>query len=164
MTTAAGPQAILSNFAQIIIPQLPVQNFMPAQGEPFEFANYVPLPAIGASATVLQFTVPNGRNGFVRRIANVFVGGGFNEGSGNVVFQIFLDLPQNIVAPNFDNIVASLGATNNPSTIDGLHITEGQTVALVVKNVSVVLAGQLVGGRLGGSFYPVSLEPATMAF
>jgi len=68
--------AILTPSCAVTVPQLPVQNFMPPGGKPFEFAAGVALPAIGATVTVLSFTVPRGQNGFVRRIANVFVGGG----------------------------------------------------------------------------------------
>jgi hypothetical protein len=108
--------------------------------------------------------VPRGNNGFIRRIGNVFIGGGFTDFSGGVVWQIFLDLSKGTVAPNFDNIVASLGSVSNPSTIDGIHIMELATVALVVKNISVIPAGQLIGGRLGGSFHSIREEPANIAF
>jgi hypothetical protein len=172
------PAATLSNSPRNII-QLPVQNFMPAQGEAFEItapqagapAGGVPLPAVGTTAIVVSFTVPNGRNGFIRRIANVVVGGGFTDFSGGAVWQIILDLRDptfllgvNVVAPHFDNITASLGSASNPSTFDGLRIQEKQLVALVVKNVSIPVAGQIVGGRLGGSFYPIPLEPPNMVY
>ena len=148
------------------IDRLPVTNFMPAEGEDFEQASYVALPAIGASAVVVQFVVPEGRYGMIKRIANVFVGGGFQEGQGGVVWQIIQDalVPGTLVAPFFDNIVASLGSVSNPSTIDGIRIREGQLVQLIVKNVSIVVSGQFVGGRLGGYFYPVELDPPTAAF
>lgn len=148
----------------IDINRFPVQNFMPASGKPFENAAYVNLPAIGATAVVVQFTVPKGQAGFIRRIANEFVGGAFNPGAGTVIWQIILNLTVGTVAPNFDNITASLGAVNNPSAIDGIHVREGDTPALIVKNISVVVAGQLIGGRLGGSFYPNPLEPPDIAF
>lgn len=151
---------------RIYVPELPVQNFMPASGKPFEFAAYVALPAIGAQATVVSFPVPKGQNGFIRRLANVFVGGGFQEGQGQVIWQLLLDLATGggIVAPGFDNIVASLGAVSSPPLIDGIHITEGHTVALIVKNISIVVAGQFIGGRLGGAFHPIPLEPPDIAF
>jgi hypothetical protein len=148
----------------VLVPQLPVQNFMAPSGKPFEFHGGVPLPAIGAQATVLSFTVPRGNNGFIRRLANAFVGGGFTDFSGAIIWQIFLDINKGTVAPNFDNIIASLGSVANPSQIDGIHIMELATVALVVKNISVAVAGQLVGGRLGGSFHSIREEPANIAF
>ena len=148
----------------VLVPMLPVQNYMPPGGKPFEFASGVALPAIGATAIVVSFTVPKGQNGYIRRIANVFVGGGFTDFSGAVVWQILTNATQGVVAPNFDNIVASLGAVSNPSTVDGIHIFEDNIVQLILKNVSVVVAGQLVGGRLGGSFYSIPQEPKGLAF
>lgn len=148
----------------VVVPQLPVQNFMAPSGKPFEFHGGVPLPAIGAQATVFSFQVPRGNNGFIRRIANVFVGGGFTDFSSAIIWQIFLDLPKGTVAPNFDNIIASMGSVSNPSQVDGIHIMELATVALVVKNISIAVAGQLVGGRLGGSFHSIREEPANIAF
>ncbi|MGH8135061.1 MAG: hypothetical protein ACRER4_01840, partial [Steroidobacteraceae bacterium] len=153
----------ISQIPEIGIPRLPVVNFMPPEGESFEFHGYVALPAIAATAVVFSFQVPIGRNGMIKRIANVFVGGGFQEGQGNVFWQIMADLKDasfgaganNLVAPNYDNIVASLGSVAAPSEIDGIRIREGQVVALVVRNVAIIVAGQLVGGRLGGYFYPI---------
>lgn len=152
---------------QIIIPRLPVTNFMPAGGEDFEPANYVALPAIGASAVVVSVLIPEGRMAMVKRIANVFVGGGFQEGQGGVVWQILLDgtNPVNpVVAPFFDNIVASLGTVAAPSAIDGIRAKEGNLLQLIVKNVSIVVSGQFIGGRLGGYFYDIALDPPDATF
>lgn len=152
---------------QIIIPRLPVTNFMPAGGEDFEAAAYVALPAIGASAVVVSVPIPEGRMAMLKRLANVFVGGGFQEGQGGVVWQLLLDgtNPNNpVVAPFFDNIVASLGSVAAPSTIDGIRVKEGNLLQLIVKNVSVVVSGQFVGGRLGGYFYDIALDPPDATF
>jgi hypothetical protein len=155
---------ILTPSCAVTVPQLPVQNFMPPGGKPFEFAAGITIPAIGATGTVVSFTVPKGQNGFIRRIGNIFVGGGFTDFSGAIIWQILLDQTKNVVAPGFDNIVASLGAVSNPTNIDGIHIFEGNLVALIVKNVSIVVSGQVIGGRLGGSFHPIPQEPPNLAF
>lgn len=141
--------------------RLPVTNFMPDRGVEFSKAAYVAIPAVGASAVVVQFRVPEGQNGMINRLANVFVGGGFTEGQGGIVWQVYQDFTPGggVVAPDFDNIVASLGSVANPSTLNGIRIKENQLVTLLVKNVSIVVAGQFIGGRLGGFFYPVDLEP-----
>jgi len=162
-----GPFDSTDNLPQIIIPRLPVTNFMPAGGEDFEAHAYVALPAIGAQAVVVSVLIPEGRMAMVKRIANAFVGSGFTEGQGGVVWQILLDgtnalVP--VVAPFFDNIVASLGSVSNPSTIDGIRVKEGNLLQLIVKNVSIVVSGQLVGGRLGGYFYDIALDPPDATF
>src|SRR5260370_42433899 len=101
--------------------------------------------------------ITDGRHAMVKRIANVFVGGGFTEGQGGIVWQILLDgtsgLVVPVVAPFFDNIVASLGSVSNPSTIDGIRVKEGNLLQLVVKNVSIIVSGQLIGGSPRGAFY-----------
>jgi hypothetical protein len=163
---SAPPTIALATLPQINIEVLPVTNFMPPGGESFEFTGGVTIPAIGATAVVVQFTVPNGRNGMIKRIANVFIGGGFTDFSGFVVWQIVQDANQTgpPIVPNYDNITASLGSASNPSPIDGIRIKETQLVQLIVKNVSVVVSGQTIGGRLGGYFYPIDLEPPNIAF
>lgn len=171
MTIAAPvPFALAQDLSQIAVPRLPVTNFMPAEGEEFRPHAYVPLPAIGASAVVVQFTVPLGKNGIINRLANVFVGGGFQEGQGGVIWKLFSDFNTGnvgqggVVIPNFDNIVASLGSVSNPALLNGLRVKESNVVTLQVTNVNIVLAGQFIGGLLGGYFYPVDLEPPQMAF
>ena len=160
----AGTPAKKSGFADadcVQIGRLPVTNYMPDRGIEFSKVAYIPIPAVGASAAVVQFKVPEGQNGIINLLANVFVGGGFTEGQGGIVWQVFQDFTPGAVAQDFDNILASLGSVNNPSKLNGIRIKENQLVTLLVKNVSIVVAGQLIGGRLGGFFYPIDLEPPT---
>ena len=164
--TKKNGSALYTPSCAVMVPQLPVQNFMPPSGKAFEVHNGITIPAIGVLAAVLSFQVPKGQNGFIRRIANVFVGGGFTDFSGALFWQIWINQNQNgpVIAPGFDNIIASLGSVANPTPIDGIHIMELNFVSLVVKNVSVVVSGQLIGGRLGGSFHSIREEPANLAF
>ena len=92
---------------------------------------------------------------------NNFLGGGFVDGSGSIVWQLLID---GVPYPNFEAIIASLGNPANPSLIGAVQLRERQRVQLVVKNVSVVTAGQLIGGRLSGYFYPLDLADTTQWF
>ncbi len=124
----------------------------PPEREPFDVINYVALPAIGASATIVTVLMEPGYNLIIRAYANNFVGGGWTEGSGSVTWQINVD---NAAVDGYDTIPASLGSPANPVYHPcGIRIMDGQTVNLIVTNVSVVLAGQLSGGRLMGYRYP----------
>lgn len=134
---------------------LPPWIYPPPEFEAFDFSTYAAIPAIGANALVISFVVPSGRNGVIRKVANVFVGGGFQEGSGNIFWQIRAD---QVPAPNYENIVASLGSVANPTDFAGIRVYEGQVIDLFVQNVAIVVAGQLIGGRLQGWFYPMSIE------
>jgi hypothetical protein len=147
-----------------LIERLPVSNFMPPEGVEFRPHAYVPLPAIGASAIVVQFTVPVGDDGMLNRLANEFVGGGFQQGAGGVTWKLFVDFQTAVPAPNFQSIVASLGSVNNPTILNGIRVKENQVVTLQVTNVSIVVAGQQIGGLLGGYYFPLSLEPENLSF
>lgn len=173
-----GPQAGVSmqkilplDFSQVLpsddfpvqpnYPALPPHLYQPTTGLPFNPTNFVTIPAIGAAAIILDFIVPNGYQGVINQMGNNFVGGGFVDGSGNLVWQLLID---GVPYPNFENIIASLGNPANPTLIGAVQLRERQHVQLVVNNVAVVVAGQLIGGRLSGYFYPLDLADTTQWF
>jgi hypothetical protein len=130
---------------------------MPPDGESFHLAAGITLPAIGPGFTqVVSITCPNGRNGVLNKIANTFIGGGFNDFSGNIIWRIQRNTSTGITAAerNYQNILASLGMTNNPVSIAPIRLFENDILELDVSNVSVVVASQIIGGLLGGWFYP----------
>lgn len=137
---------------------LPHHLYPPDRWENLDQSNYVALPAIGAQANVISFQVPIGRNGIVKKIANTFVGGGFQEGQGNIVWQILVDGAPPPGASSYDSILDSLGLVNNPTEISGFRIFENQILTLVIKNVALVQANQFVGGRFVGFLYPRDME------
>lgn len=141
--------------------RLPLQNYMPAEGREFRYAADVGIPNQGASAIVVQFKVPQGFNGFINRLKAVYVGGGFEEGQGLIIWTLYQDFQQSTVMPGFNNITAAIGGPNGPEVMNGLKVKQNQLVTLQVSNSNpgVVPAGQLIGGIIGGYFYPVSIEP-----
>lgn len=145
-------------------PQAPTQDlplwiYPPINWENLDQIAYAALPAPGAGdATILSFQVPLGRNGIINKIANNFVGGGWTEGSGAVLWRILVDGAPPPGANSYDAIAASLGSPAQPVAIAGFRIFENQVVSVVVNNVSVVLAAQVVGARLVGYLYPRELE------
>jgi hypothetical protein len=129
----------------------------PPDAESYHLAAGIAIPAIdGNFHVVVQITVPSGRNGVLNRIANVFVGGGFTDYSGALIWQIVRNPGSGLTAAerNYENIVASLGSTSNPARIAGIRVFENDVIALVVKNTALPVAGESVGGLLGGWFYP----------
>jgi len=133
-----------------------LRYYAPPEAEPIDDIAYVALPAIGASAVIFSRTIDPGYNAIFRSLANNFVGGGWTEGSGAVTWQILVD---GAALPGYDAIPASLGSPANPVPHpSGFRIFESSTIQLIVTNVSVVLAGQLSGGRWQGFFYPKEFE------
>lgn len=154
---AEMPPFPTSDDPRIIIAQYPVWLKPSADSNAFDYVSYVALPAVGASAVIIDFKVPDGMNGIIKRFGNAYVGTGFTEGSGGLLWQLLADTQP---VPNYDAIPASLGATANPSEVASIRIRESQRIQLVVKNVSLVVGGASSGGRLGGWFYPKSQEPS----
>lgn len=153
-------------FQEVNINRLPVPYARPNDGQSFDFGGSIVIPAISATvfSVVFSFTVPQKKNGIIDRLANVIVGGSFQDFSGDIVWQIALNLKnpsQPLIAPNYNDITASFGAIAFPSEIAGIPVKEGQLVALLVRNNAILPAGQLIGGRFGGFFYPVAEEPPT---
>lgn len=135
---------------------LPPWIYPPAEAEPIDDIAYVPLPAIGATSIVLTRTIDPGYDAVLTAFANNFVGGGWTEGSGALVWRI---LRNGAAFPGYDSIPASLGSPANPVRHpSGIRVFEQDVLQLTVTNVSVTLAGQLSGGRWQGYFYPKEYE------
>lgn len=126
----------------------------PVNSQRFDVSNYVAFPAIAGKATVVKYLIPAGRNGVLWKIANNFVGGGWTEGGGAITWQIFIDAQQTQALQGYQNILTSLGNPSNPVEIPFGRLLENQTLSLVVSNASIIVAGQLSGGRLMGWHYP----------
>jgi hypothetical protein len=126
--------------------------------------NYALLPAIGATVTIISYVVPPGRNGVIYKVANNFVGGGWVEGTGDVIWRILVDGAPPPGATSYDSILASLGNPASPTEIPGFRIFENQVLTLVAFNNpagpdgGVVVAGQRVGARFVGWNYPTDIE------
>jgi len=126
--------------------------------------NYALLPAIGATVTIISYVVPPGRNGIIYKVANNFVGGGWVEGTGDIVWRILVDGSPPPGAVSYDTILASLGNPASPTEIAGFRIFENQVLQLVAFNNpagpdgGVIVAGQRVGARFVGWNYPTDIE------
>jgi len=135
---------------------LPIYVAPGVDSESFDYCTGVDLPGVGAQAVVVDFTVPEGRNGIIARLGNVYIGSGFADFSGALQWQLLAD---GVPIANYENIVASLGATANPAQVSSIRIKENQRIQLVINNKSLVVGGAASGGRIGGWFYPVDQEP-----
>lgn len=126
--------------------------------EPFYTQGSVALPAIGAQAVVVQRAIPYGRNSFLWKLAVDYVGGGFTEGQGGILFRVFRNAALTRSLKGFATLTASMGTVNNPVEIPPAQLYENETLSIVVVNVSIVVAGQRVVGALVGWDYPRSEE------
>lgn len=135
---------------------LPVWVAPSVDSESFDYCTGAALPAVAAQAIIVDFFVPEGRNGIIQRFGNVYIGSGFADFSGALQWQLLLD---GVPVANYENMVASLGSTANPAQVSSIRIKENQHVQLVLNNISLIVGGASSGGRIGGWFYPIEEEP-----
>lgn len=132
----------------------------PAGSQPFQF--FIPAatplgPIAGGVQVVIVFQVPAGRNGVIAQIANEYNGGGWQQGDGNLAWQILVD---GFPVQGFDNILSSLGTTAIPGDMKvrrQIVVRENQVVQLTANNIGVVGNGFLVG-MLAGYFWPLAQQ------
>jgi hypothetical protein len=126
----------------------------------FSPAGYLSLTSlsVGLTAPILTFQVPDGFNGVIYDIANTCNSPSFQDGSGQLVWAIQVD---GNYGHNLEAMTAQRGTVEKPTHLSSpLFVREGQVVSLLVTNVSLtVSSGPVIGGLLGGWFYPADEEP-----
>lgn len=124
----------------------------PANFDPVDKIGYVTIPAMGQSEIVVSYQVTRGREGVIKAYANNYIGDGFQEGSGNLYWQY---LRNGNPIKFYEKVLASLGRVESPTEHpSGFRIFDNDLIQIVVFNVSINPAGQLIGGRLLGWQYP----------
>lgn len=128
----------------------------PPQFDPVDEISYVTIPAIGQSEIVLSYRVSRGRNGVIKSYANNYIGDGFQEGSGNLYWQY---LRNGNPIKFYERVLASLGRVESPTEHpSGFRVFDNDLIQILVFNVSIDPAGQLIGGRILGWQYPKKYE------
>jgi hypothetical protein len=128
----------------------------PPQFDPVDKISYVTIPAIGLSEIVLEYRVSRGRNGVIKSYANNYIGDGFQEGSGNLYWQY---LRNGNPIKFYERVLASLGRVESPTEHpSGFRVFDNDLIQILVFNVSIDPAGQLIGGRILGWQYPKKYE------
>ena len=129
---------------------------------PFDAQAGIQLPALGAASTtpltsatgaavVLTFVVENGYDGVINFLSDNFLGGGFQDFSGDIIWQLYADSK---AIQNFSNITAQKGTVQQPRQISPLRIFSGQTISFVVIHANnIALSGPVVC-TLTGYTYP----------
>lgn len=147
----------------LAIPSIPVVQQptaeMPTGGFSFSRGNTaaVVLPAIGTDVTVVSLQVPEGYHGVITGIANQFVGGGWTEGTGDLLWRIVAD---GAAVRGYETILATLGTMSAPGdrSKNPIRIFENQLVELILNNVAVIVSAQALLGLFTGYFYPIGIE------
>jgi hypothetical protein len=126
----------------------PPQSFLS-----FDELGKVALPVVAApDATIVSLLVPDGYDGVIKTLSLNFVGGGFVQGSGDIIWRLLAD---GQAIRNYSNITSEKGSPEQPRAISGgIRIFSGQLITAVVNHTAdVTLAGDVMAS-IGGWFYP----------
>jgi hypothetical protein len=110
------------------------------------------LPIVGGTvATIVQFVVPDGYDGVINAFSWNFTGGGFVNGSGDIIVQL---LRNGAPIRNYDNILVEAGSIGTPRPISPIRIYSGQVITLTINHFANPLLVDDVVGSIQGYFYP----------
>lgn len=163
-TLTQADEGVIEPPPQRVTLHWPPRLFKPQNWENIDLDNYALVPPIGSTVIILSYVVPPGRNGIIEKVANNFVGGGWVEGTGDIIWRILIDGSPPPGATSYDAILASLGSPASPTRVAGFRIFENQVLTFVAfnnpagPNGGVVVAGQRVGARFAGYNYPTDIE------
>lgn len=123
----------------------------PAGFDSFDNNGVVALPAVGASAFIIQFRVPAGYDGVIKRISHNTAFGGFVNGSGDISWRILVG---GVAARNYNNMLSEMGSQQIPRDVAGIRVFSGQLVQYQVNHVGNAALNGNVVATVGGWFYP----------
>lgn len=99
----------------------PPDNF-----EGFDLTAAIATPAVGAGETrVLSYRVPRGFDGVVKGLVHNYIGGGFQQGAGGIIWRISIDGQW---VRHYDAMLVTFGSVQYPRPISGIRIGENQLV------------------------------------
>lgn len=133
-------------------------NHQPADAHPFQVnSNPFPTyPAPGAGTVqLLNYQVPQGLVAVINLMVIVAIGGGFSDGSGNVVWRCWLN---GTGIDGLEDITAHIGNFDTPVPVQ-IVLTENDLfyiTAEVPAGQPPMPPGATTGGRINGWTYPLA--------
>lgn len=118
---------------------------------PFVEAGVVGVGVVGATTVALTFPVPQGYDGVITKIVLTYTGGGFIDGSGDLIWRIYAD---GTTIKNFNAIDTTLGSAVIPWIVDNIRIYSGQVVRVDINHVANAALGANTAVKLAGYYYP----------
>lgn len=123
----------------------------------FPLANpaVIPTPAITGGppytwTDILNYSIPNGFDGVIKRIAHNYNGAGFVQGSGTLIWRMLINSQ---AVRNYDNILVYYG-DNVTGYTDGIRLRSGDIFQYQVTNVGLAGAATQIFAFTGGWYYP----------
>lgn len=152
-----GPPGLFAGFLRSLFARFLPPWFVPPPGyRSFDIQHAIATPAAPSAPTVvLSRIVPTGFVMFVKGLSIVFSGGGFNQGSGDIIYTIRIN---GAPVKGYGNILTDLGtmqpANVQPREVSGIFATSGQLFEILVTAVNPLGGGTQVVATIVGYDYP----------
>lgn len=126
---------------------------MPPGGRPFRYDAVIQTPAAGTQDfALIAFRVPNGYIAAIKRHAHTYLGPGFSEGSGDLVWKMSIDGAH---SPGYDYMTTTI--TPEQGGVEGAILAQaGQVVQYTISVAPGAVAGEKSLALLQGYFYPAA--------
>lgn len=128
----------------------------PPGSQPFNKQGVIAAPVVNVETAVLSWRVPDGMHGVIHYASHNFIGGGFLQGSGQIVWRLKVNRKH---VNDYGQMLTELGAIDTPVPIPaGIVVRAGHTVEylVLITDPSLTPGGTatFVGCRLMGWFWP----------
>ena len=123
----------------------------PVGSDPFDATGVATVDVVGGQVTILTLLVPYGYDGVIKRFYHNYLGAGYVDGSGTLIWRILAD---GRPIKNFGNIITQMGNAFTPRVTDGIRIFTGQTITYIVYHASDGILTDNCAASLAGYFYP----------
>lgn len=103
----------------------PPENF-----EGFDLVQAILTPDVGSGdLVVLAYAVPRGYDGVIKGLLHNYVGSGFQQGAGGIVWRLAVN---GRWVRHYDSMLVTFGSPEYPRPIAGVRIYENQVISYVV--------------------------------
>lgn len=128
-------------------------TFPPPTFQTFRPTTWIDMPAFpSAATTILTLPAQDGWDAVILKIAHGYNGTGFVEGSGQLIWNLFINGNQPV--PNFCGMLSQIGSAAHAEDISpGFILRAGQTLVYSVTNVSLAGGGFKIFATVQGYFW-----------
>lgn len=128
----------------------------PPASVPIDITDLIAMPVLGVTSTVVSYTIPDGWLAIFFGCSCNFAGGGFQQGSGDLVWRLWID---NAVVRNYDNVRFEKGTVQQFRQIPGgLLVVSNSVIKWTVTHAANNLLNGPIICSLAGYMFPQHRE------
>lgn len=124
---------------------------MPPGGRPLRYEKVATVAPGSIDFPIVTVVVPTGYNAAITRHRHSYLGPGFDEGSGSIIWRIAVD---GLHSPGFDNMTTTAGGASYEGIAGAIIAGSGQTITYTATVDPDATAPEPILAGIQGWFYP----------